>query len=247
MDQHKSPPLRSSVLAFILILLLLSLCAVSGGCGHRREPASSYVGYWWLEDSQKDTSGDAPRVLHVTSTGGAYELVGDGVPATLTRAIAGRLVFVVRRPEFVSDTSRYYVSRKVELLPVQKDRIVVMLLAADRLPAETLVYRRLATQEGPLREGFVEVIHGIEAWARDHGDSYPDPSLVRASKIGDKPFSVVGFYVRPWPSNPLTGGPMHIGRTPGDFEYDLGKFGDSLRFVGFGADGRPLVAYPEKP
>ena len=254
MPYHQGRSLRTVLLVGAAVLLLSALVC---GCGHRHVAQSPFVGYWWLADRQQDSDRDAPMILHVTTTGKTFEVTADGVPSAAPRSTAGRLDFGV----LVSDLTT--LSAKRELRPV--GTVTLAHLRGDRVTViwrfsgehvETLAYRRVQAPEGELREGFVAIIHGIGAWATDNGDNYPEPTLVRPARRGETPNTMgaeaVGWYVYSWPKNPFTGKPIHLGHSPGDFDYELVDarghvvpvvdIGTAIgyRLVGYGADGKPL-------
>ena len=71
-------------------------------------------------------------------------------------------------------------------------------------------------------EGILAIQIGLETYASDHGDLFPDPALVSESGL-------TPLYMLDWPVNPYTGGPMTQGVGPGDFGYTLAA--DSRSFT----------------
>ena len=104
------------------------------------------------------------------------------------------------------------------------------LLAAAETPVSTgnAFYVRLSGQTAAVAQAALTVGHAVEAYAVDHDDTYPPASLVRKGGLTDYD----GHPEIPaWPSNPITGEPMHAGTRPGDFQYAVTTGGFVLRAV----------------
>jgi len=137
-----------------------------------------------------------------------------------------------------------YATHPVTLSKAQGDHLTAAWYEdGSGAPALPLTYRRVSMAEGALRERFLLVVRGIQNWSLNNNDSYPGLPYVRPAESGKDRLHWVGSYMPPWPTNPITGEPMHAGRAPGDFEYRLTEQGDLFRFVGYGADGKPLVVF----
>ena len=90
-------------------------------------------------------------------------------------------------------------------------------------------------RESAVREGIHSIQIGAQSWAVDHGDAYPDASLVNEVDMFD--------YIDIWPTNPYTDLPMTQGTEPGDFSYAL-TAGGGFKLTGYGADGQALITVP---
>src|SRR5665647_1285149 len=84
--------------------------------------------------------------------------------------------------------------------------IVVVAVAIPMFLAQ-----RDRANESAVKEGIHSIQVGVESWAIDHGDAYPDASQVSKGGL-DK-------YVDIWPTNAYTGLPMTQGAAPGGFTY----------------------------
>jgi hypothetical protein len=93
-----------------------------------------------------------------------------------------------------------------------------------------------SAREASLKEGIHSIQVGIQSWAIDNNDTYPQSSEVTPDQSG------VGQYVDKWPTNPYTGQPMTQGTTPGDFSYTLGANSTSYSLVGYGENGYVFTA-----
>jgi hypothetical protein len=98
-----------------------------------------------------------------------------------------------------------------------------------------LVQHSMAT-DSAVREGVHSIQVGLQSYAVDNGDAFPDPGLVSAAGMGR--------YVDTWPDNPYTGAPMQLGTSPGDFTYTLSADGMSFELVGYGKYGTPVITAP---
>ncbi len=104
-----------------------------------------------------------------------------------------------------------------------------------------VVFPMMAGENEKKRESDVKLgIHslqiGIQSYAVDHDDAYPDPSLLTQSGME--------VYLTYWPTNPYSGMPMTEGTGPGDFTYTLSADGSSFVLVGHGRDGEPVITVP---
>jgi hypothetical protein len=85
-----------------------------------------------------------------------------------------------------------------------------------------------------VKEGIHSLQIGIQSYAVDHDDTYPD----RADQ------ATIGYAIDVWPTNPWTGEPMHEGTDPGDYAYSRLDGGTSFELVGYGAGGMVVIAVP---
>ena len=105
--------------------------------------------------------------------------------------------------------------------------LVVGIVAAMAIPM--FLGQRDKANEAAVKEGVHSVQIGVQSWAVDHGDTYPDASQVSMSDLTG--------YVDIWPTNPYTGLPMSQGSAAGDFSYAVGQGGTSFRLTGYGQGG----------
>lgn len=86
-----------------------------------------------------------------------------------------------------------------------------------------------AAKESAVKEGIHSIQIGVQSYAVDNDDAYPDQSLVNETGMM--------LYVDIWPQNPFTGLPMSQGTSPGDYSYTRGSDGASFALVGYGKSG----------
>jgi hypothetical protein len=108
---------------------------------------------------------------------------------------------------------------------------VVPILAAIAIPM--FLNQRDLAHEAAVRKGVHSIQVGVQSWAVDHGDRYPDPS--RVSRGG------LPGYVDLWPVNPYTDSPMTQGGGPGDFSYAVAPDGKSFQITGYGQGGSVIT------
>ena len=68
-----------------------------------------------------------------------------------------------------------------------------------------------------VEDGIHAIQIGVQSYAVDHNDTYPDPSIVTPTGLA--------AYVDPWPEDPYTGLPMKQGSGLGDFRYYISLVG----------------------
>jgi hypothetical protein len=95
--------------------------------------------------------------------------------------------------------------------------------------------QRDLAKESAVKEGIHSIQVGVQSWAVDHADEYPDPATV--SQAG------MSRYVDRWPTNPYTGLAMTQGTGPGQFTY-TGSDGGGFQLTAYGADGTPVITVP---
>ena len=95
--------------------------------------------------------------------------------------------------------------------------------------------QRDKAKEAAVKEGIHSIQIGIQTYAVDHNDAYPDPSIVSESGLASYDY---------WPQNPYTGLPMTQGTGPGDFSYTVAPDGSSYELTGYGEDGQPVITVP---
>lgn len=89
------------------------------------------------------------------------------------------------------------------------------------------------------KEGLHSLQIGVQSYAVDHNDNYPDVSLVTEAGLVD---STGGAYVDYWPSNPYTGLPMQQGTGPGDYSYKMD--GTTFQMTVYGPNGESVMTVP---
>jgi hypothetical protein len=97
--------------------------------------------------------------------------------------------------------------------------------------------QRDLAKESAVREGVHSLQIGVQSWAVDHEDEYPDPAIVSPSGMG--------LYVDNWPTNPYTGLPMTQGTGPGQFTYSVSGGGAEFQITAYGSGGAALITVPK--
>lgn len=92
-----------------------------------------------------------------------------------------------------------------------------------------------AAREAAVREGVHSLQIGVQSWAVDHADAYPDVSLLNDADMLD--------YVGVWPTNPYTGLPMDQGSGPGQFAYERPSEYE-YTITAYGEGGAVLITVP---
>jgi hypothetical protein len=105
---------------------------------------------------------------------------------------------------------------------------------ATMLP--TILGQAEAGDDWTTKEGIHSIEVGVQSWAVDHKNIYPDASEVTESGLAS--------YVDDWPTNPFTGLPMAQGTARGDFTYTAAPDGASFQLTGIGRDGLPIITVP---
>ena len=112
--------------------------------------------------------------------------------------------------------------------------VISGVIAAIAIPV--FVAQRDEAKQSSVTSGVRSIDVGVQSWAVDNGDAYPEPSLVSPSGVGT--------YLTSWPTNPYTGQPMTQGTGPGDFRYTVSADGASFELVGMGEGGSVLITVP---
>jgi len=115
--------------------------------------------------------------------------------------------------------------------------IIIGILAAIAIPM--FLGQRDKAKEAAVKEGVHSIQVGIQSWAVDHNDLYPD----NASQ------TTLGNYVDNWPKNPWTQNPMATNSTnQGDCNYTLDPknhgVADNFQLVGYGKGGTAIITVP---
>jgi len=100
--------------------------------------------------------------------------------------------------------------------------IMAGILAAIAIPM--FLSQHDKAQDSSVKEGGHSLQIGIESWAVDSGDVYPQLENV-------SPEGGIAWYVDPWPTNPWTDGPMQQGTAEGDFEYSAAADGSDYTLI----------------
>ena len=86
-----------------------------------------------------------------------------------------------------------------------------------------------------VEEGVHAIQIGIQSWAVDNNDTYPPAATV--SKAG------LHTYIKHWPKNPYTGGPMVNRKAAGDFYYAQGTGSTNYELLGFVLKNHKLMYF----
>lgn len=96
--------------------------------------------------------------------------------------------------------------------------------------------QRDEAKDASVKEGIHSIQIGVQTYAVDNQDAYPDPSMVSQSGMAS--------YLDYWPTNPYTNLPMTQGTGPGDFTYTVAAEGESFELVGYGQGGKRVMTAP---
>jgi hypothetical protein len=107
---------------------------------------------------------------------------------------------------------------------------------ADAVAIPTFLNQRDKAKESAIREGVHSIQIGVQSWAVDHEDQYPDTAIV-------SPAGMDG-YVTFWPTNPYSGSAMTQGTAPGQFTYTVSDDGRAFRITAYGSDGAAVITVP---
>jgi hypothetical protein len=110
--------------------------------------------------------------------------------------------------------------------------MIVGLVAAMAIPM--FLGQRDKADEAAVKEGVHSIQVGVQSWAVDHDDAYPDASQVSMSGLTG--------YVDVWPTNPFTHLPMDQGTGPGQYSYERSAAG--FRIIAYGSDGSAVITVP---
>ncbi len=107
--------------------------------------------------------------------------------------------------------------------------VIIGILVAIALPM--YLGQRDRAKEAVVREGVHAIRVGVQTWATEHDDSYPEAAEVSQG-------GAVGTLVDRWPANPWSEGlPMTGSGTIGNYQYTLGPGAHSFTLDGYGVHG----------
>lgn len=111
--------------------------------------------------------------------------------------------------------------------------IIIGILAAIAIPM--FLGQRDKAKESAVKEGVHSIQVGVQSWAVDNNDLYPD----------DASQATLVNYVDNWPKNPWTQDPMATdSATQGDAMYTVDGTNDDFELVGYGKDDNPIITVP---
>ena len=113
--------------------------------------------------------------------------------------------------------------------------VIAAVVLAVAIPAAMVSDQDSKAKESGVKEGMHSIQIGIQSWAVDHGDLYPEAAEVDQ-------FGAVGGYVDLWPTNPYSGLPMAQGTGPGEYTYT--SDGKLFQLTGYGEDGQAVMTIP---
>jgi len=100
--------------------------------------------------------------------------------------------------------------------------VIIGILAAIAIPM--FLNQRVKAKDSAVKEGVHSIQIGIQSWAVDNNDIYPDVvSKTVVTTNGTAPFVAVGSTVDGWPTNPFDGAapPMANTGVKGMFTYTV--------------------------
>ena len=111
---------------------------------------------------------------------------------------------------------------------------IAALMIAISIPA--FMNQSDKARESSVKEGIHSIQIGVQMYAVENQDAYPEPSMVSQSGMAS--------YLDYWPTNPYTNLPMTQGSGPGDFTYTLAADGKSFELVGYGEGAKGVITVP---
>jgi type IV pilus assembly protein PilA len=115
--------------------------------------------------------------------------------------------------------------------------IIIGILAAIAIPM--FLGQRDKAKESGVKEGVHSIQVGVQSWAVDNADLYPD----------DASSATLGTFVDNWPDNPWTNAAMATdSATQGDCEYTVDVNGDGVNddfeIIGYGKGDAAITTVP---
>ena len=149
-----------------------------------------------------------------THVSGGYRAAGTGASGTASGARSG------------------FPTWAIVLIAAGAAVIVLGIVVAFVVPSFLIRTGETLTNDLIVQHGVRTLQVAVEAYAAEHGGTYPDASRVNRVDLAR--------YVPEWPTNPYTGMPMALGPGQGNFAYRLAADG-SYHIVGFGRDAKVII------
>jgi type II secretion system protein G len=117
--------------------------------------------------------------------------------------------------------------------------IIIGILAAIAIPM--FLNQREKAKDSAVKEGVHALQVGVQSYAVDHDDAYPD--AVDATAAAG---TVSTEQVNPWPKNNYAAGaPMEDDVSSGNYHYTTDATNSTFTLVGYGKDtGTPIISVP---
>jgi predicted amidohydrolase YtcJ len=135
------------------------------------------------------------------------------------------------------ETGSIEVGKSADFIVLSKDILTCPTTMISKAAVMRTVFRgqTVYDRQGDLavKEGIHSIQVGIQSWAVDHGDKYPDSSVVTAAGLA--------MYVDNWPNDPWTGLPMTPGTAAGEFTYTQLDGGNRFTLAGHLSGGKDYV------
>jgi type IV pilus assembly protein PilA len=115
--------------------------------------------------------------------------------------------------------------------------IIIGILAAIAIPM--FLGQRDKAKESAVKEGVHSIQVGVQSYAVDNGDLYPNAVPARGNMVS---------YVDNWPRNPWSGNADMVGAQSGagqgNFNYTYAGDRASFSIVGLGKNANPIITVP---
>ena len=110
--------------------------------------------------------------------------------------------------------------------------IIIGILAAIAIPM--FLGQRDKAKEAAVKEGVHSIQIGVQSYAVDASDVYPDASLVTSAGMAS--------YVDIWPRDPWLNVAMGNSGTQGNYTYTKGS--SDFKLIGFGKSAKAIITVP---